>query len=689
MTELIITEKPAQAQKIAEALADGKPKKIVVNKVAYYEITHKNKDILVGCAVGHLYSLAEKKKNGLTYPVFDIEWKPAFEIKKASEFSEKYLNVLKKLAKKADSFVIGCDFDVEGSLLGFNILRFVYHKNDAKRMKFSTLTKDELVESYEHAMPHLDFPLIEAGETRHKMDYFWGISLSRALMSSIKAAGSFKILSAGRVQGPALKIVVDREHEIKNFKPEPFWQLELKTKDFSAWHKKDKFFDRKEFDQVLQRAKGKDAIVSKLSTSEVKHAPPFPFDLTTLQTESYRYFGISPKETLSIAQDLYTAGLISYPRTSSQKLPPSLGFKKIMNGLSKQTEYKTFCDELSKGKMLPNEGNKTDPAHPAIFPTGEKKKITDRSKKIYDLIVRRFLATFSIPAVRETLTADIDVGEEPFIAKGMRTLKKGWYEIYYFPKLKEEELPKLKEGQKLYPYELTTHDEQTQPPNRYNQASLIKALEELEIGTKSTRAAIIDNLYQRNYIMEKAIVVTELGMKTVETLGKYSPEILDPELTRHFEHDMDSILEQKHHQEEILEDAKKELTKILDKFRKHEKEVGVELLAATRLTQDNASTIGPCAACKEGTMMVRRGKFGLFIACNKYPKCKTTSSLPKNSTMVKPTEKFCETCKHPIVIVFRKGKRPFNYCTNKQCPIKLEWIKQQEEKKNNSAAPAA
>src|SRR3989344_3939730 len=225
MTELIITEKPAQAEKIAEALADGKPHKVVVDKVAYYEITHNGKDILVGCAVGHLYSLAEKKKNGLTYPVFDIEWKPAFEIKKASEFSEKYLNVLKKLAKKADSFVVGCDLDIEGSLLGFNILRFVYHKNDAKRMKFSTLTKDELIESYEHALPHLDFPLIEAGETRHKMDYFWGISLSRALMSSIKAAGSFKILSAGRVQGPALKIVVDREREIAKFKPEPFWQV--------------------------------------------------------------------------------------------------------------------------------------------------------------------------------------------------------------------------------------------------------------------------------------------------------------------------------------------------------------------------------------------------------------------------------------------------------------------------------
>ena len=234
---------------------------------------------------------------------------------------EPYGGYFYDLETETSSFLHGNGIVTHNSLIGFNVLRIACGKKDAKRMKFSTLTKDELRESYEKASAHLDFPLIEAGETRHMMDYFWGISLSRALMASIMAAGSFKIMSAGRVQGPALKIVVDREHEIKNFKPEPFWQLELKTKEFSAWHKKDKFFDRKEFDQVLQRTKGKDAAVVKLSTSEARHAPPFPFDLTTLQTESYRYFGISPKETLSIAQDLYTAGLISYPRTSSQKLP--------------------------------------------------------------------------------------------------------------------------------------------------------------------------------------------------------------------------------------------------------------------------------------------------------------------------------------------------------------------------------
>ncbi|MEK6839590.1 MAG: DNA topoisomerase, partial [Nanoarchaeota archaeon] len=318
--ELIIAEKPNAAEKIAEALADKKAKRLNVNKIPYYELEHKGKKILVGCAVGHLFTLAEKEKNGWNYPVFDVEWREAHSVRKASEFSKKYLDALKKISKEADSFVVACDYDDEGSVIGFNCIRFIAKQKDAKRMKFSTLTKDELIESYENATPHLDFENIKAGETRHFMDYFWGISMSRALTLSIKAAGSFKVMSAGRVQGPALKIVVDREEEIKAFKPEPFWEIELKTKETTAYHKEDKIFDKKRVDEILKKTKGKPAIVSKIKETEFTQAPPTPFDLTTLQTESYRCFGISPKDTLSIAQELYTAGFISYPRTSSQKL---------------------------------------------------------------------------------------------------------------------------------------------------------------------------------------------------------------------------------------------------------------------------------------------------------------------------------------------------------------------------------
>ena len=207
MVELIICEKPSAAKKIAEALADGKPIKNLIGKVPYYEVTHGENDIIVGCAVGHLYGLKQKEKK-VTLPIFDIEWVPTSEINKASEFSRKYLTVLKKIAKKADSFTVATDYDIEGEIIGLNVIRFICKQKDARRMKFSTLTKDELIDAYEHAHPTLEWGQANAGETRHILDWYYGINVSRALTKAVHTTGSFKLLSTGRVQGPALKLIV-------------------------------------------------------------------------------------------------------------------------------------------------------------------------------------------------------------------------------------------------------------------------------------------------------------------------------------------------------------------------------------------------------------------------------------------------------------------------------------------------
>src|SRR3989338_1694041 len=189
MAELIITEKPKAAQRIAEALADGKAVKKGERGVYYYEITHGKKDIVVGCAVGHLFGLAEKeKKRGMSYPVFDVEWKPTYETTKSAAFSKKYFDMLKKLAKISDSYVVACDLDVEGEVIGYNILRYICKQKDAKRMKFSTLTKEDLVEAYEKVSPTIEWGMARAGETRHELDWYWWINLTRALTSSIKKA---------------------------------------------------------------------------------------------------------------------------------------------------------------------------------------------------------------------------------------------------------------------------------------------------------------------------------------------------------------------------------------------------------------------------------------------------------------------------------------------------------------------
>jgi len=571
MTELIITEKPSAAKKIADALADTKATK-GGQGTPFYEITHKGKDIIVGCAVGHLYGLAEKvKTKGFQYPVFDIRWVPTSEVSRGAAFSKKYLDQLKKLAKKADEFTVATDYDIEGEVIGLNVIRYICNRKDGKRMKFSTLTKPDLIKAYEDSSSTLDWGQVEAGETRHFLDYYYGINLSRALTSAIKSAGMFKILSTGRVQGPALKIVVDREKEIMAFKPVPFWQIELqgeaKSKPVKALHKEDKFWVEDEAQTVYAKVKDeKTANVSKVEKKQFEQHAPTPFDLTSLQTESYRNFGISPRITLEIAQDLYSAGYISYPRTSSQQLPVALGYEKLLKDLSRQDKYKPLVDKLlKKGNLKPFNGKKTDPAHPAIHPTGViPRKLDDRPGKVYDLVCRRFLATFAESATRETMTVELQVKDEPFVTKGTTTVTKGWHEFYgpYTP-FGEDELPAMEKGDDIDVKNIDYQSKQTQPPKRYHEASIIKELEKRNLGTKATRANIIETLKERNYVKGKALEATELGLHIIGILEKNVPEIVDEQLTREFEEKMEQIREQRAKGEFILEDAKKLLIKLL------------------------------------------------------------------------------------------------------------------------------
>jgi DNA topoisomerase-1 len=673
--ELIITEKPQAAFKIAAALADGKPLKENLNGVPYYKVTHGHKDIVVACAVGHLYGLDEKKPSW-NFPVFDIQWHPSFETKKTAAFSKKYLLTIKKLSKDAKEFTVATDYDIEGEVIGLNVVKYACDQKDAARMKFSTLTKPDLVEAYENKSKTLDWGQANAGEARHYLDWYNGINFSRALTSAYKTTGGFKILSIGRVQGPALKIIVDKEREIKSFKSVPFWQIELKGAvnkgDIIAWHIKDKFWDKKEADQVMLKVKGKkQGIVSKVEKNQFKQSPPYPFDLTALQVEAYRVFKIQPKETLSIAQELYTSGFISYPRTSSNQLPSKIGYSKILNLLMKQNTYHETCSKLLKTDLKPNNGNKTDPAHPAIYPTGLVPRLgVQKEAKIYDLIVRRFMATFGEPALRETMKIHIDVNKEMFVAKGTRTVEKGWF-IYYgdYVRLEEEELPKVKENDIVDIKKITLYNKETQPPKRYTPASIIKELEKRGLGTKATRSAIIDTLFQRQYVFgASSIEATELGIHTIETLEKYVPKIIDEGMTRHFEEEMEEIREGKKKKEEILDEARQEIVTVVKDFKKHEKFVGESLKKAYWESKDTMNTIGKCPNCKTGDLMIRKGKFGSFAACSAYPKCKTTISLP-NAANIKSAKKECPVCGYPMVKEIRK-KSAKEFCLNPQCKSK-------------------
>src|SRR3989344_1684826 len=257
--ELIITEKPQAALKISDALGEN-PVKKSVNGVPYYEISKNGKEIVVACAVVHLFTLAQKV-SGSGIPVFDIGWVPNFLARK-KDFSKKYHDIILKLAKGAGSVTVATDYDVEGEVIGMNVVRFICGQKDASRMKFSTLTEKELNDSYEEKSSSLNWGQAIAGETRHYLDWFYGINLSRALMNAIKTTGKFMLMSIGRVQGPALRMIVEKERQIEKFNPETYWQAFITVKNSHEIELKYvKDISKKQELKKFESLKGKDVLV--------------------------------------------------------------------------------------------------------------------------------------------------------------------------------------------------------------------------------------------------------------------------------------------------------------------------------------------------------------------------------------------------------------------------------------------
>jgi DNA topoisomerase-1 len=642
--ELIITEKPSAAKRIASALADSKVEVKKNNGVSVYHITRNGKNISIVCAVGHLFTVTEKEKS-FKYPSYDILWKPVYEVSKNSDYAKKYAKMIAAEAKKSDSFTIACDFDIEGEVIGYNALRYLCKQKDAQRMKFSTLTKPDLEEAYVNKSNTIEWGQALAGETRHFLDWMYGINVSRALTLAIKKNNAYATMSSGRVQGPTLKLLVQREKEINAFVPKKYWQLHLlgdvNSEDIEAMHENDKFWEEKKVLEILEKTKGKNGTIVDTKKKQINQQPPTPFDLTTLQTESYGVLGIPPKKALEVAQTLYSSGYISYPRTSSQQLTPKIGFKKILNSLAKIYPKQTSF-LLNKSVLKPNDGKKTDPAHPAIYPTGIIPKNLDGwNKKLYDLVAKRFFATFGDIAIRETTTAKIDVEKEIFVAKGTRTIVRGWHELYDpYVRLKEESIPDVKINDIVNIKEINKLDKETQPPKRYTQASIIKELEKRNLGTKATRAQIIDNLYNRGYLTGKSVQATSLGIKIIETLEKYSPKIVEENLTRSFEEEMNNIRSKKIEPKAVLDKAKNDLNEILSDFKKNEMQVGENLLSALRVArkeQSNHRVLGKDSKGRE--VSVRKGKFGPFvqIGTKEGEEKPTFSSLPKDVKLDKIT----------------------------------------------------
>jgi len=683
-TTLVLAEKPDAALCVADALSGkSKPRKISIGGVPMFEIADNTQRIVVCSALGHLYGVTTSSDEAKShYPTWNYAWKPIYLVQQGMASQKRWIESIEKVAKEAQQFVNACDYDIEGSLIGYMILKYACKGADrkAQRMTFSTLTTKDLSEAYRKLLPALDYPLIYAGMTRHEVDWLYGINLSRALtQSAYKAAHRYVTLSTGRVQGPTLKFIVDRELDIHTFVPTPYWTLRttvnVNGKRLQATCEVEQFAAKSEAEQVIRECIGKSGVIEKLESKNYKEWPPVPFDLSTLQGEAYRHFRFTPRFTLQIAERLYLDQLVSYPRTSSQKLPPSIGYEEVIRGLRRIGTYEADADTLLALRSLtPHEGKKQDPAHPAIYPTGmlPKGRLDPRQWKLLDLIVRRFLATFGEVAIRRSDRATIKVNNHFFFLNGSRILEQGWIPLYgSYAKFGETVLPTLNEGQEVLIDDILLEEKLTQPSPRFNPSSLLKAMEDAEIGTKATRAEIIDTLYRRGYIRgQRGIIATPLASIITELLADYCPKVIDVKFTRELETMMEQIEQGTKTREQVVLTTIDYLKPIIEDLKSREAEIGLALTSTiTEIWEDGVTLKVPCPKCKETLVKITSKKRKRFIGHKTKTDCKFSLPLPP-STMadLTLTDKLCSDCGFQMIQIRWKNRsglsRPIMSCPN-------------------------
>ncbi len=684
---LVVAEKPDAALRIAEALDDeGRPRRFSMGRVPFYRATRHGKNLIVVPALGHLYTVApcvESRRD--VYPVFEVDWFPRYRVEKKASATKEWIEAFSTLAREANEFICACDLDIEGSLIGYNILRYACggHDRDAKRMRFSTLTRDELLEAYERPQPRLDFAFVEAGRARHEVDFLYGVNLTRALTSAAKkAAGRYLTLSTGRVQGPTLRFLVSREAAIQSHVPTPFWtvtaRVQIRGATLEATYEQDRVETQAEADKVVEDCDGRDGFVKAVEVREFRQAPPAPFNLGDLQVEAYRLFGLTPSWTLGIAERLYLSALVSYPRTSSQKLPEALGYRKILSSLAESREYAALARRLlACPRLKPNEGAAEGSAHPSIFPTGIQPSMQlDASEaRLYDLIVRRFMAVFGEPALRQSVRIVLQNGEHIFFIRGGRVLEEGWRQ-FYRPYVKSEDvlLPSVAEGERAFFESVTRIDRFTEPPPRFNPSSLLRLMEEQQVGTKATRAEIIEILYKRGYISERQIRVTDLGLSVSAILEKHCPQVASVDLTRILEARMEAIERGEETQENVIREAVAQLQPVLQTIKASEATLGEELAKVTAAVRLQTREIGPCPTCRTGTLTILRSKrtSKRFVGCTNFFNglCKASYPLPQRGS-VRPSRGRCRSCGWPTLFVKQQGRRSWFLCVNPACSRKM------------------
>ncbi|OGZ18671.1 MAG: DNA topoisomerase I [Candidatus Nealsonbacteria bacterium RBG_13_42_11] len=627
------------------------------------------KDYKVLSSYGHIRDLPEEEFG------LDVEndFQPKYVVLTKAK---KNVAVLKKEAEKANSVILATDEDREGEAIAFHLafLLDLNGKKEYKRIVFHEITKSAIEEAFKNPRK-IDMKLVDAQQARRFLDRIVGYKLSPFLWKKV-ARG----LSAGRVQSVAVRLVVEREREIQSFKPEEYWSLEAllqkrEGNEFKALLiKKDgKVLDKleiknkKEADKIIKDLAGAEYKVISAEKKEVKRNPLPPFTTSSLQQEAWKKFRFPAKLTMRLAQNLYEKGFITYHRTDSLNLSDLSLFsaKKFISENYGENYWAGFLRRYKtkiKGAQEAHEAIR--PAYPDREPDKlkENEKLEEGQFKLYDLIWRRFIACQMTEARFDATIVDIQAEEYVFRANGQTLKFDGFLKVYPI-KFEETELPFLTKDELLKLLKLIPYQHFTQPAARYNEASLIKALEENGIGRPSTYAPTLSTIQERNYIEKdenRRFRPTEIGTVVNDLLVAHFPEIVDIKFTAEMEEDLDKIAEGERKWVPVIKEFYKPFAKNLkDKYKEVSKK---------DITEKPTEKLCPkCGA----PLLIRLGRYGKFYACSKFPKCRYTESLKENTLGVK-----CPKCKDGEIVTKRTKKHKIFYGCNQfpKCDFAL-WDK--------------
>ena len=587
---------------------------------------------------------------------------------------------LKNLAAKADSIVIGTDFDREGELIGSDALRQmreVAPDTPVSRARYSAFTKAEIDHAFANLVD-LDQDLADAGESRQYIDLIWGAVLTRYLTMA-RFSGLGHVRSAGRVQTPTLALVVQKERERQAFVPEDYWVISGRmvpaddAHSFKATHATARFKEKAAADLAWSHVR--DATTATVTNVERKSRttrPPAPFNTTSLQTAAAAE-GISPARAMRLAESLYMDGLISYPRVDNTVYPKSLDLRDCVRTLAQVPNYRPVCNDLlALPKLTATRGKQETTDHPPIYPTAAAgpDRLDGAAWKLYNLIARRFLATLMEPSVSESTKFSFDVNGEPFCASGTVLVKPGFRRAYPFGLRKDEQLPQLAVGDSCDVSDMALEAKQTEPPARYSQGRLIQEMEKCNLGTKSTRASIIQRLYDVKYLKNDPVEPSQLGIAVIEALTEYAPHITSPDMTAELESDMTEVARGEETQTEVVDHSRALLASMVGPLIEHKDDLGEAI--ADAVTAD--AKVGVCPKCGKDLVMKTSAKnHSSFIGCMGWPDCDVTYPVPKGRVQAIEGEKgVCPVCHAPRVKVQPFRQRAYEICVNPACPTNRE-----------------